>query len=198
MFPADTPTGFICGLLTAAVAFDKHSSLVGIRARLTPETTVPNAVINGAIKCAGSPLGAYFITALMDSLVWRPWGGCTCAWNPVLLFLLPPVRLNNHRKKWHWTQSFNQPVCFSLSGPSQQIALSHPPLRPSLLSSFQKLTLVLKYTQLRSNISSFLGTKPIKLKAIWYQIVFIKYFHFHTTNTTQEARWSRKDLEGRK
>lgn len=72
MFPADVPAGFIPCLLTAVVGFDKHSSLVGIRARLTLETTstkVANVVINGAIKCAGTPTGAYFITALMDSLV---------------------------------------------------------------------------------------------------------------------------------
>lgn len=74
MFPADVPAGFVPRLLTVVVGFDKHSSLVGIRARLTPETTlteVPNVVINGAIRCAGTPMGAHFIKALIDSLVWK-------------------------------------------------------------------------------------------------------------------------------
>lgn len=67
MFPTDLPAGFFSCLLTAVVGFDKHSSLVGIRATLTSETKVPNVVINGAITCAGTPMGAYFIMALMDS-----------------------------------------------------------------------------------------------------------------------------------
>lgn len=65
------PAGFSPSVLTTVVGFDSHSSLVRIRTRLTPETTLSKMrnifLINGAIECTGTPMGAHVVMALLRS-----------------------------------------------------------------------------------------------------------------------------------
>lgn len=68
-----TPCWLLPSLLTMTVGFDNHSSLVGIRTKLTQETTLSKRrnifLIMKGIKCMGKPpIGLHFIMPLLSSL----------------------------------------------------------------------------------------------------------------------------------
>lgn len=71
-----SPCWVLPPLLTMTVGFDNHSSLVGIRMKLSQETTLSKRrnifLITEGIKCTGSPpIGLHFITPLLWSLGWK-------------------------------------------------------------------------------------------------------------------------------
>lgn len=68
-----SPCWVLLSLLKMIVGFDNHSSLVGIRTKLTQETALSKMcnifLITEGIKCTGTPpLGLHSITPLLCSL----------------------------------------------------------------------------------------------------------------------------------